>query len=415
MPLSLVRWMPALLFLILVCCPAAARDLRDPQFMQQAQQGFKHIFNQDYDEARRTFVALERAHPHHPAPPLYLAAIYWLEEMIHRQDLSLNRFAAPAYFSAKTNLAMPEEERQEFFQALQRCERRAEEILKTSPKNRDARYFRGSAYGLRASFAITIDHSVREAFGSGRKAYASARDLIEEDPAYYDAYMSAGVYEYVVGSIPWYWRWMAFVVGLRGDKRLGLNAVRLAAEKGEFVRNEAELILMVLEVFERRYDSALNIARDLRRRFPRSYLFALNVAQVLQLGKKREDATRAFLEVETLAEAGQPNFNALPLQSFRFNMGTQLMYMEKHDLAAERFRRCLADPHTGAREKALAHLNLGKILSWQRQPDAAAREFRTVLSLEDFDRSHSRARELLQKLRHDPASGKRSPPESASE
>ena len=91
------------LLILLAASKLSAQDLRDPHFMERAQAGFADIFNMDYDKARQTFIALGKDYPQHPAPPLYLASIHWLEEMLRRQDLSLNRFIVPTYFSGKTD------------------------------------------------------------------------------------------------------------------------------------------------------------------------------------------------------------------------------------------------------------------------------------------------------------------------
>ena len=386
-------------FTLLAVSSAYAQDLRDPRFMERAQAGFTDIFNLDYDQAQQVFASLEKDYPQHPAPPLYLASIYWLEEMLRRQDLTLNRFIAPAYFSKKTNQIMPPQDRAAFFRALERCEARANAILKRNRRDKDARYFLGTAYGLRSSFAITIDHSLREAFSNGNKAYSYSRRLIEEDPDYYDAYLTVGIYEYIVGSIPWYLKWMAFVIGAHGNKQEGMAHLKLASEKGQYVKNEARLVLMVLDVREHRYTEALQFARNLNERFPRSYLFPLNVAQILRMAGSKDQAVAVLLDVEKRAEEGVPNFDKLSLQTFRFNLGTDLMYMGKLDLAQEQFQQSINDPETQLREKALSHLSLGQILDWKGKRNEAVRECQIVLSLNDVENSHEKAEQLLNKLR----------------
>lgn len=377
----------------------AAQNLRDPRFVERAQQGFTDIMNLDYNQAHQVFLALEKDYPQHPAPPLYTASIYWLHEMLRRQDLSLNRFIAPAYFSHKSDHTMPPAERTAFFQALQKSENLIEAILKKNPRDKDARYFQGTAHGLRASFAITIDHSLKDAFSHGRKTYACARQLIEEDSGYYDAYLSTGIYEYIVDNIPWYWKWMAMVIGLRGDKHTGMKQIRLASEKGQYVGHEARMVLMVLNVREQRYAEALDLSQNLYRRFPRSFLFALSHAQILRLSGKNEQAIDAFLAVEKQVEARKPNFDRIPLPAFRYNLGAELMYLDKQDLAQERFQQCIGDPQTQFREKTLAHLNLGRILYWKGRRAEAVKECELVLSLKEIDDSHNQAKAILNRMR----------------
>jgi tetratricopeptide (TPR) repeat protein len=386
----------ALASIILAASHSAwAQDLRDARFMERAQAGFSDIFNLDYEKAERDFISLERDYPQHPAPPLYLASIVWLKELVRRQDLSLNRFIYPGYFSRKTNESMPSQDRAAFSTELQKSESLAGAILRRNSKDKDGRYFLSTTYSLRASFAITVDHNVRESFSNARKAFSYGRDLIEDDRNYYDAYLTVGLYEYIVGSIPWYFRWMAFVAGLHGSKEEGMQHLKLASAKGQYVQNEAQLIEMVLDLRERRYPEALEIAGNLSNRFPRNYLFALNTAQIMEWSGKWDQAIELLLEINRQVEAKEPNFDKLPPARFHFITGVELMNMKKLELAEEQFRKALADPQIPAREKALAHLRLARILDSKGQRNEAVKEYRIVLSLEDVEQSHSQARQAL--------------------
>ena len=381
--------------MLLFALQLPAQELREPRFMERAQAGFAHIYNLDYAEARQVFTSLEREYSRHPAPPLYLACILWLEEMLRRQDLTLNRFLYPSYFSGKTDQAMPPRERDAFFKNLQKSEALANAILKEIPQDKDGRYFLATSYGLRSSFAITIDHNLRSAFSNGVKAYSYTRKLTEDDPEYYDAYMTVGIYEYVVGSIPWYLKWMAFMVGARGSKQDGLKYLKLASEKGQYVRVEAQLVQMVLYVREHRYTEALEIARDLDRRYPRNFLFPLCAAQIASLAGQKDQAATMYLGVEKRVEGKEPNFDKIPLQTFRYSLASELMDMGKLDPAQDRFQKSIDDPLTPERERALSHLRLGRILEWKGRRAQAAAEYQIVLSLKDVENSHDKAARYL--------------------
>lgn len=389
----------SVLLVLLSVSNLMSQNLREPRFVERTQLAFQDIMNLDYDKALQAFASLEKDYPKHPSPPLYAASIYWLSEMLRRQDVSLDRFISPMYFSQKTNEAMPPAERLAFLQALQKSESLSRAILSKNAKDKDARYFLGTAYGLRASFAITVDHSLKDAFSNGKKSFSSAKQLIDEDPNYYDAYLSTGLYEYVVDNIPWYWKWMAVVIGLRGDKYTGMKQVKLAAEKGQYANNEAKLALMVLYVREHLYKEAKELSGNLHSSFPRSFLFALCNAQILRLAGFKEQAVVEYLEAEKQIESRSPNFDKVPLQTFRYQLGVELMHMDIQDLALVRFQQCINDSQTPFKEKTLAHLNLGRILNWKGQKEEAAKELQLVLSLKEIEDSHSQAKFILNKLR----------------
>jgi tetratricopeptide (TPR) repeat protein len=385
-------------FILGFFCRVHAQNLRDPRFMARANEGFDDVFNMDYDKADRAFVSLEKEYPQHPQPPLYRASILWLKEMLRRQDLDLNRFISPAYFSKRTSQVMPAQERTDFYSKLQRSESLSNAILQKNSRDKDARYFLSTAYGLHSSFAMTIDHSLREAFSYGNKSYSLARQLTEEDASYYDAYLTAGIYNYVVGTLPWYMRWMIFIISSHGSRQDGIAYVKIASEKGQYMKDQAKLVSMVLYVREQRYAEGLELARELSRRFPRSYLFSINLAQILRFSGRKEEAVPLFLQIEKRVEAGEPNFDKLPLQSIRFSIGTELLFMGKLDLALERFQRCIDDPRNSVREKALSHLRLARILNWKGQRAAAIQECQRALSFPDFENSHDEAKKLLDEL-----------------
>ncbi len=373
-----------------------AQNLRDPEFMKKAQVGFTDIYNMDYAEAKRLFAALEKQYPHHPAPPLYTAIVIWLEEMHRRQDLDLSRFVAAMYFSRNTDHVMPSREKAAFFSYLNKSESLVNVILAKNRKDKDGRYFLAAAYGLKSSFAITIDHSLGEAFSSGNKAYSQCKQLVEEDPKYYDAYLTVGVYEYVVGSIPWYLKWAAYIIGARGAKSDGFKHLALAS-KGQFNKNEAQLIEMVFYVREGRHSESLAAARSLAAQFPRNFLFPLTIAQTLKWAGQKEPAATAYMQVLKRIEAGEPNYHKLSIQEFRYTCATELMNLGKWDSAQEQFIQTLNDPKTDERRKALSHLRLGQILDNKGQRNKAILEYQAVLSLRDFEDSHDQAKRSLKK------------------
>lgn len=384
--------LPVAAFLV---CALSAQNLRDEVFLAKARKGFTEIYNLDYDEAATTFAALRREHPQHPAPPLYTAAVIWLRELFERQELDLDRFITPGYFSQPTERQMAVAHRQAFFSSLEESRKLCQDVLSRDSRHQDARYFLGSAHGILGSFAITIDRSVRQAFSHGKQAYRYHHALIQEDPQYYDAYMSVGLYEYIVDNIPWYIKWLAILIGYRGSEERGFQYLGLAAEKGRFVADDARLLQMVLYVHEGRNAQALENARRLHQKYPRSYILHLNQAQILERMGRRDQAATVYREILTLAESGRPNYQKLPLPAFRYPMGKRFLRLQRLEWALEQFQKAAAHPQTPEREKALSHLASGQLLDQAGKRKEALEHYQEVLRLPDVEDSHARARQYL--------------------
>jgi tetratricopeptide (TPR) repeat protein len=377
--------------------PLPAQSLRDPLFMDQARPGFEGVYNLDYDKAERVFIALNKENPRHPAPPLYLGIIDWLRELFRRQDLDLDLFISPSFFTKETKQMMPPARRKAFFDHLQECQDLTQKILVKNPKSADALYFLGASYGILASFSMTVDHSLHKAFSYGNKAYDCDRQILSFDPNYYDAYMTIGLYEYIVGSIPWYLKWLAAIAGYHGTKDEGFRYVDLAVTKGVYVKTDAEVMQMVLRTFEGKSNDALRNAQALHHDFPRNYIFQINIAQIQEKLGHSDQAASEYLEVMRQAEEGKPNYGLLPLATFRYALGNKLFKMGKLAAAKGQLLKSVANPGTPDRERALSHLRLGQILDLEGKRPEAIQHYQTVLNLKDVDNSQETARKLLQK------------------
>ena len=137
---------------------------------------------------------------------------------------------------------MPAEDRNAFFRYIAESQASCLAILKQEPGNRDARYFLGATHGALAAFALTIDHDKREAFRQGKKAYQYHLEIVEEQPDYYDAYVTIGLYEYIVANLPWYMKWIAQIAGYRGTEERAFKYLRLSATKSQFVSVNARTV-----------------------------------------------------------------------------------------------------------------------------------------------------------------------------
>jgi tetratricopeptide (TPR) repeat protein len=374
--------------------PASAQDLRDARFMTEAHKGFEQIYNLDYREARTTFSALRTRFPHHPAPPLYLASVVWLEELFERNELDLDKFIAPAHFTQPTDRKMNAEDRKYFEDQMSASLQASEAILKKAPKHADARYFLGAAYGVQGAFAITIDRSYSDAFSLGKRAYKYHHDLIQDQHDYFDAYMSVGLYEYVVDNLPWYIKWVAVIVGYRGNEERGFEYLNRAAEKGTYARDDARVLQMVLFMREDRPADSLNNARGLHERYPKNYILHLNRAQILEKLGRRTEAAATYQDVVRRVEAGQPNYSKIPLGGFRIRVARKMLELAQFTPALDQYRAILQQSSV-EKDQAWAHLGAGQALDAMGKREEAVVHYSAVLKLRDYEGSHSKARRYL--------------------
>jgi tetratricopeptide (TPR) repeat protein len=292
---------------------------------------------------------------------------------------------------------MPAEDRNAFFRYIGESQAACQAILKQNPANRDARYFLGSIEGALAAFALTIDHDKREAFRHGRNAYQHHLEIVEEQPDYYDAYVTLGLYEYIVANLPWYMKWIAQIAGYSGTEERAFKYLRLAATKSQFTSVNAHNVLVVLCLREKFYDEALRNAQFLHLRYPRNFVLHVNVARILTEMNRRDQAADEYAEIIAHAEARTPNYQKMPLSVFRYSIGKAAMNMGRLELAQRLFTAAIQDPMTTGRDRALSYLYLAEVLDLSGNRQQAIANYQQVLSVANVEDSHNTAQACLKK------------------
>jgi predicted Zn-dependent protease len=374
-----------------------AQSLKTAEFQEGATKGFDHVYSLDYDEAQASFENLRQQYPRHPGPPLYLALTLWQREMFRRQDLELDRLMSPESFLQGAGQQMPAEDRNAFMRYVAESQAFSQAILNQKPGDRDARYFLGAAHGALAAFALTIDQDKRETFRQGRQAYQYHLGIVMEQPDYYDAYVTLGLYEYVVANLPWYVRWIANFAGYKGTQEGSFKYLRTAATRSEFAAVNARSLLVVLCLREKLYSEALQNAQFLQSQYPRNFLFNFNVARILTEMKQPDRAVDVYMNIVGQAESRTPNYQKLPVGVVRYNVGKALMNMDRPELAQRLFAAAILDPATPAREQVLSHLCLAEVLDLLGNRQQAITNYQLVLTAANVEDSHTAAQSYLKK------------------
>lgn len=374
-----------------------AQRLRDAEYIAAADIGLDAIYRLEYDEAIELFAELGRERPHHPGPPLGRGVTVWLRELFARQELDLTEFISGGYFTRLAKREMSAADRQAFLDGIAKSQELAAKYLAEHPGDKDARYYLGACQGALGAFSFTIDRSYLKALRHGKKAYQHQRALVDEDPEFWDSYLTVGTYEYVFGNIPWYLKWIATLAGYRGSEERGFEYLVLAAEKAMFVDNDARVLIMGFYVREKYYEYALQVALQLHKQYPENFLLHLNQAQILERMRERQRAVETYLEVVRFAEEGRKNYQKVPLGTFRYAVGTRLMELGAREQALPLFLRATEDPTTPERERALSHLRAGEILDVMGKREDAISQYQEVQELGEFENSHRAAGKYLKR------------------
>lgn len=244
-------------------------------------EGYQALYNLDYETARRHFQKMIDLAPDHPAGPQCMAASLWIQQLNESWELKSTLYSDKAYKNEKTKVDQRQVE--EFRKWTRRAKQLAQARLKRNDRDIEALYFLGAAEGLEAAFSAAVERKFMAALRTGSSAVDHHRKVLELSPQFYDAELTIGLQNYVIGSLPLPAKMLASTIGVRGSKKRGLKELEHVAREGRMGRDVARVLLIDLYKREKRWDDAIATARDLSQRYPRNYLFKLQMADAMAL------------------------------------------------------------------------------------------------------------------------------------
>jgi hypothetical protein len=242
--------------------------------------GFHLLYELKPEEARKQFEAWEKSHPQDPLGYASEAAAFLFEECYRQGVLTSEFFLNDERFFGKIPLKPDPELRSEFFAADRKAQDLAQLELKTNPDDPNALFAMSLSLGMQADYASLIDKRQLDSLKKIRKADAYSKKLLRVAPEAADAYLGLGTANYVIGSLPGLKRFFLGLAGIHGNKKLGIQQLQIAADKGHYLRPFAKILLAMVALREKKPEAARIQLKELVAEFPENPLFANELAKL---------------------------------------------------------------------------------------------------------------------------------------
>ncbi len=381
-------------------------DAERARFEELRRSGLDALYNIDYDKAHRDFKEIVQLLPNHPGGYQLLAARLWIKTLYESRRLQTSLYSSDSFYSNGDDRVDPKIVT-EFRNLTREARRLAEAKLKQEPKNIEALDFLANTEGLKAAFEEAVERRHIAALRDGNDAVNFHREVLKIDPKYVDAQITIGLYEYVVGSLPWAVKIIAGATGFRGSKKRGLAMLEQVAKEGRWAQDDAKSVLVVLYRRERRYADVLKLTRELSAKYPRNYLLRLESADALvslagvkRIEKDTTGAVQAEKEAfamfdELLRDRNVRDTAARALDLIHFKYGEVLLEAGHHERAAKEF---LAATKVSSAEPGLvtmAHLYAARAYDASGKRDEALAQYKVVLARPNVYDAHEEAKRGL--------------------
>ncbi len=340
--------------------------------------GFEHFYNLEYDQAEAEFEKALQAEPANPSTYNHVAQAILYREMFHAGAMESELVTGNNPFLHLPKIKPSEKNLARFDECIAKAIALSQRELDNNGNDTKALYTLGISIGLRSN----INFLVRKAWIDSLRDATAARKLhnrvTELDPSNIDARLVQGLYDYVVGSLPWHYRLLGFVAGFRGDRDRGMATVKLVAEKGNLNKLDAKVLLAALYRRERQAQNAIPLLDELVQLMPRNFLLYLEQVQMFaDLGRK-DDALRVLGPLEEMKRAGK--LKTMPIEKVYYSRGNLLFWYRDYDEALVNLAKATASTKDlDLNTTVNAWLRTGQCLDMKGQHPKAVNAYRQAI------------------------------------
>jgi tetratricopeptide (TPR) repeat protein len=365
-----------------------------PELIEIRSSGSEALYNLDYATAREKFTELRERLPQHPSGDLNLAALIWMEHLYKTRRLQTTLYTQEGFYAggAKSKEGDPIEAGVDkaFRDHIAQAKTKAQKLVDRAPNDADALYFLGAVYGVLAGYEASAGRKFMSALRNGSRCRELHQRAVKLRPEGYDAYLSIGLYNYVVGSLPGFVRFLVGFIGVSGNKEKGIRELRMAVEKGLYNQDDAAVILLAVYQREGRPQEALPLLEKLSAKYPRNYLVRLEMASTLNRLGRASDACAIF---ESLLQYKSANAEDL----IRYQYGEALVVSREYLRAAEQFLAVTKAANADPDLVSWAFLRAGQALDLGGKRDEAINQYRQALARPNIYDSREQALRCLKK------------------
>ena len=345
----------------------------------EVRDAFQHFYSMDYDAAITRFEKIHSEHAGDPMATDYLLDAVLFRELNRLDLLDTTFYANDGFLTGKHTVTEDPATRDRIKALTDEAVNEASAELKTNPNDVNALFARGWAKSLEATYLGMVER----AFGAGLKQAFGARSdcdrALQLDPRYVDAKLVSGVYQYVVGALPFAFKILIGFVGIHGSKIEGMALLRDDGAHGVITSVEARTAMMLFLRREAKYGEAVGLARSMAAEYPHNYLFRLEEANLEKDGGEGMKAVGTYERL--IAMAKQPGFfYSAHLELAYFGMGDSLRGQRRYAEAVQAYEQGALQPSTSPELKRRCLLEAGESYDLMGDHAKANQEYQQVLN-----------------------------------
>jgi hypothetical protein len=236
-------------------------------------QAFDRLYNFDFAGAHALLDAYIARHPGESLPYAMRGSAYLFRELDRLGILEGEFFSDDKRIIDRKKLKPDPVIRAKFLKAVEDAQSRATGALAANPDDRDALFTMCVTQGITTDYMALVEKRQIASLSTARQSNDFAQRLLRLDPNYYDAYLTTGLSEYLVGSLPFFIRWFVHFDNISGSKEKGVTTLLRVAREGHYLKPFAKILLSIAYLRDKKPWQSRQLLAELSRQYPSNPLF----------------------------------------------------------------------------------------------------------------------------------------------
>ncbi len=230
------------------------------------------MYNFDFAEAHRRIDAHVAAQDDDPLGYGARATAYLFSEMDRLGILASDFFSDDDRIADKKKLQPDPRIRDAFYWAGAQSRERAGKRLAANPADTSALLAMSMHFGLLTDYAAFVEKRQISSLSYAKQSQHFAVRLLKIDPNVGDAYLTTGISEYILGSVPFFVKWFVKFEDAKGSKEQAMRNLTIVVNKGRYFGPFARILMAVVALREKRITDARRWLEGLVHDFPQNSL-----------------------------------------------------------------------------------------------------------------------------------------------
>jgi tetratricopeptide (TPR) repeat protein len=371
--------------------------LLDAEATALVRSGTSAMYNLQYAQADSIFNLLVKKDPEHPAGYFLLALVDWW------------RIVPNADVKSKVDRIS-----KSFNERIDKVVEISDKRLENNPNDIIGLFFKGSALGYKARLMVLTGFDVSSpldmvnAASQGKEAYDIILQCQRLAPSNSDILLGSGLYNYFGAYLgenyPMAKAALTFLPP--GDKKIGLSMLKISGQRAQYAGTEARYALLdILTNMEKDADArqqALQVAKELWEQYPGNAVFERFLGRAYYMTGDLVNADSTFTDILRKVKARQQGYEITLawkglyyLADLRLRSGhydDAIAYFKEADQVAGR----IGSDEAESNWNILTNLKLGYAYDKAGRRSEALRQYRKVLSMDDYNSAHDKAQRAIE-------------------